>query len=55
LSVAIIALTVLAVPYYLLRSRPRGQRLKAVGKYLGFALLVWIAFLLGSLPVYLLF
>ena len=54
LNVAIIALTVLAVPYYLLRSRPNGQRLKAVGKCLGFALLLWVAFFLGTLPVYLL-
>jgi hypothetical protein len=50
LSVAIVALGALAVPYYLLRSRPRGQRLKAIGAFVGFILLLLAALVLGSLP-----
>lgn len=54
LSVSIVALGVLAIPYYLLRSRPKGQRLKALGKWLGFVLLMMLAFVMGNLPIALL-
>jgi hypothetical protein len=54
LNVGIVAFGLFAIPYYLVRSRPKGQRLKAVAKCVGFALLLWVAFALGSLPVLLL-
>jgi hypothetical protein len=51
LSVSVVALGIVAIPYYLLRSRPKGQRLKAVGKCVGFVGLLLLAFVLGSLLV----
>lgn len=51
LNVAIIAVGFLAVPYYLLRSREKGQRLVAVAKLLGFAVLMVAAMMIGALPV----
>ena len=54
LSLAVVAIAALAIPYYLLRSRPKGRRFKALGKCLGFAVLIVIAFVLGSLPMALL-
>lgn len=50
LNVAIIAVGFLAVPYYLLRSRERGQRLLAFAKLIGFVVLMIIAMAIGSLP-----
>jgi hypothetical protein len=50
LNVAVVALGFIAVPYYLLRSRPKGERLKAMGKFLAFTLLSIIALFVGSLP-----
>jgi hypothetical protein len=41
----------LAVPYYLLRSRERGQRLFAMAKLLGFVVLMVAALVVGALPV----
>jgi hypothetical protein len=43
LNIGIILLTPLTVPYYLLRSRPRGQKLRALLKCAGFAVLVVLA------------
>lgn len=40
LNIGIIILTVLTVPYYLWRSRPRGQRLRAILRYAGFGVLL---------------
>jgi hypothetical protein len=40
LNIGIILLTPVAVPYYLLRSRPRGQKLRALLKCAGFAVLM---------------
>ncbi len=50
LNISIVAFGALAIPYYLVRSRPQGQRLKAVGKCLGFALLLVLAFAVGGAP-----
>jgi hypothetical protein len=50
LSVAVVAIGLLAVPYYLVRSRPKGERLLAMGKLLCFILLLVAALVLGSLP-----
>jgi hypothetical protein len=40
LNIGMICLTMLTVPYYLWRSRPRGQRLRAIVGYVGFGILV---------------
>jgi cytochrome bd-type quinol oxidase subunit 2 len=50
LNVAIIALGFVAVPYYVLRSREKGQRLLAFAKLFGFVLLLIAAVAIGSLP-----
>jgi hypothetical protein len=50
LNVAVIAVAVIAVPYYLVRSREKGQRLKALAKFCGFALLLLVSAMVGSLP-----
>jgi hypothetical protein len=49
LSVGIIAIGLIAVPYYLLRSRPKGARLSALGKLLGFIFLLVGALMVGSM------
>ncbi|WP_116807638.1 hypothetical protein [Steroidobacter cummioxidans] len=51
LNVAIIAVGFLAVPYYLLRSRQRGQRLAAFAKLVAFVLLMVVAVMIGAMPV----
>jgi hypothetical protein len=51
LNIAIVALGFFAVPYYLLRSRRRGQRLLAFTKLFGFVLLMVVAVVIGALPV----
>jgi hypothetical protein len=51
LNVAIIAVGILAVPYYLLRSREKGQRLVAVARLFGFVVLMAVAMIVGALPV----
>jgi hypothetical protein len=51
LNVAVVAVGFLAVPYYLLRSRERGQRLFAMAKLLGFVVLMVAALVVGALPV----
>lgn len=50
LNIAIVALGAFAVPYYLARSRPKGQRLKAIGSFVGFVLLLLVALVVGALP-----
>jgi hypothetical protein len=47
LNTGMVVLTVLAMPYYLLRSRPRGQKLRAILKCAGFALLMVLATAIG--------
>ena len=42
LNVAMVAFTVLTIPFYLWRSRPRGQRARAIVRYVGFAVLLGI-------------
>ncbi len=54
LNVAVIAVAFVAIPYYLIRSRPRGQRLRAVASMLGFVALLVVALFIGALPVVLL-
>ncbi len=51
LNIAIILVSVVAVPYYLLRSRARGQRLKAITRMLGVFVLLLLAMLAGGLVV----
>ena len=51
LNVGVAAFAVLAVPYYLVRSRARGSRLKAVAYFIGFFVLFIAVFTLGALPV----
>lgn len=51
LSVAMVIAAVLAIPYYLWRSRPPGQRRRAIVRYIGFAVLLGmvtgVGFVLG--------
>ena len=54
LNVAVVALAIVAIPYYVVRSRERGTRLKAFAKCMGFGLLMVAALVLGGLPVMLL-
>jgi CDP-diglyceride synthetase len=50
LNVAVVAVAFIAVPYYLLRSREKGQRLKAISRMFGFLLLIVAAVMVGALP-----
>jgi hypothetical protein len=47
LSTGVVTLTPVALPIYLLRSRPRGQRARALLRCLGFSVLMVIASVLG--------
>jgi hypothetical protein len=49
MSTGIVALTPIVVPIYLLRSRPRGKRLGALLRCLGFGVLMIAAVMLGAL------
>jgi hypothetical protein len=49
MSVGIVVLTPIVVPIYLLRSRPRGKRLGALLRCLGFGVLMIAAVMLGAL------
>jgi len=49
LNIAVIAIAILAIPYYLLRSRPVGERLAAMGRFVGFIVLLLIAMTLGAI------
>jgi hypothetical protein len=48
LSVAIVALAVIAVPYYLMRSRVEGERLLAFVKLIFFVVTLYIAIMMGG-------
>jgi hypothetical protein len=47
LNTAMVALTVLTIPYYLWRTRPRGQRFRAIARYIGFTVLLAIVTAVG--------
>lgn len=47
MNIAIILLAVVAIPYYLVRSRPAGQRLSAVMKFLGCLVLMLACMMAG--------
>jgi len=47
---AVILLSALAIPYYLVRSRPPGARVKALGKFLGLAVLSVVVTALAAVP-----
>lgn len=49
LNVGVVMLAVVAVPYYLVRSRPAGARARALLRFGGFALLLAGAAMLGLL------
>lgn len=49
LNVAMVSVTALTIPYYLWRTRPRGQRRRAIMRYAGFGVLLGIAMAVGSL------
>ena len=51
LNVAVVALGMCAIPYYLIRSREKGKRIVALLAMLGFLVLVVVALLVGSLPI----
>lgn len=50
----IVLFSIITVPYYLVRSRPRGQRLRALVKFFGLLLLSVLAVFVGGLPFVLL-
>ena len=50
---AVILFSVLAVPYYLIRSRPKGQRRKAMLRFFGFGLLMLLVSIAASFPFFL--
>jgi hypothetical protein len=47
---AVVLFTFLAVPYYLARSRPQGQRLRAVLKFAAAVVFSFVVLLLSALP-----
>jgi hypothetical protein len=49
LNTSMVILSVVAMPYYLVRSRERGQKLRAILRCAGFALLLVLATALGML------
>ena len=48
LSVAIVTLAVVAVPYYLMRSRGDGERFIAIAKLIFFVVILFIAIMIGG-------
>ncbi|MBQ0936898.1 hypothetical protein [Ideonella paludis] len=47
---AVIMLPLLALPYYLFRSRPTGQKMRALLGYFGLLVLAIVTIVLGGLP-----
>jgi len=48
MSTGVVAMTVIGMPIYLLRSRPRGQRARALLRCFGFMALMVLAMALGA-------
>lgn len=48
LNVGVIAVAAVALPYYLVRSRPAGQRLRALLRLAGFALALGVGAVVGA-------
>jgi len=48
LNIGVIAIGVLAIPYYLVRSREKGYRLKSLLNFVGMAILGFVAVMLGG-------
>jgi len=48
LNIGIIAIGILAIPYYLVRSRERGYKLKSLLNFVGMAILSFVVVMLGS-------
>lgn len=48
MSTGVVTLTPVALPIYLLRTRPRGQRLRALLRCAGFVLLLLVATMAGA-------
>lgn len=48
LSIGVVALAPLAIPYYLVRSRPDGQKGRAVFRFVGYVLLLVLAMMIGA-------
>ncbi len=49
LNMCMVSLTPLAMPYYLIRSRPRGQKLRAFFWFVGFVLLCLVGHFVGEM------
>jgi hypothetical protein len=47
LNIGMVVLVVFAMPYYLVRSRPRGEKLRALARCAGFALLLVLGTAIG--------
>lgn len=50
LNVAVIGIAVIAIPWYVIRSRPRGEKLRALGRLVGYVGLVIAASVVGAVP-----
>ena len=48
LNISMVMVSLLALPYYLIRSRPEGQKLKVLMKYFGFCLLSILCQVIGG-------
>lgn len=49
LNISMVFIALLAVPYYLLRSRPKGQKGRALLRFLGFSTLLILASAIGAI------
>ncbi len=47
LSVGVVNFAIAGIPYYLLRSRPAGVKMRALLRCVGFAMLIGVAYVLG--------
>ena len=54
LNFAVLAVAFVAIPYYLFRSRPPGQRARAFGNLCGAVALLIVSMIIGGLPASLL-
>jgi phosphatidylglycerophosphate synthase len=48
MNTGVVTMTVIGMPVYLLRSRPRGQRARALLRCVGFMVLILLAAMLGA-------
>jgi peptidoglycan/LPS O-acetylase OafA/YrhL len=52
LNIGVVALALVAIPYYIIRSREKGQKGRALLRLAGFILLMFLSSVIGALAVY---